>query len=217
MQDLIVTLQNCPIYQDADGADGTPGRVHFLADADIDADGANGETLDKAGKPIFAYAPGDHGADLLRNAGYPSGCYHDILVCPNASAHPIVFGGGYYSSTAYQRAGRKWDDPQKYLDSTAIPYVVVEDYIRRKARGVVLGCRARVTNTATGESVDCMVGDLGPLDKIGELSIAAAEAIGIPSSPRTGGEDRRTILYELFPGQQAVIHGETFPLMPRIG
>lgn len=66
-------------------------------------------------------------------------------------------------------------DPRRYLDSEKIPFIVFENFIRRRARGVVLGCRALVTNLETKQSVWAIVGDLGPLYKIGEISIAARD------------------------------------------
>jgi hypothetical protein len=58
-----------------------------------------------------------------------------------------------------------------------------------------------------------MTGDVGPHSKIGEISIAVARAVGIPASPRSGGEDRKIVEYEIFPGREATINGVTFPLM----
>ena len=66
---------------------------------------------------------------------------------------------------------------------------------------VVRGCKARVTRA--GKSVDCVVADKGPANKIGELSIAAARAIGLNPSPRSGGTEKAEILYELWPGVAA--------------
>jgi hypothetical protein len=58
-----------------------------------------------------------------------------------------------------------------------------------------------------------MVGDVGPRKKIGEISIAAARAVGMPDSPRSGGEDQKIVEYEIFPGRKATINGVTYPLM----
>lgn len=215
MSKTLCQLEDCDVVQDGDG------RVHFRADADIDADGANGQSIDANGKALFAYAPDDRGLDLLRNAGYPAGCYRDILVC-SVHDRPMVFpakegsGGsnvGYYSKTAYFRRDADPFHPDRYLDSAAIPFIVVENFIRRRAKGIVLGCRARVTNCRTGKSVDAIVGDLGPLYKVGEISIAAARAIGINSDPRIGGEEDHVIDYELWPDEPAVINGEEFELI----
>src|SRR5205814_7953265 len=88
---------------------------------------------------------------------------------------------------------------------------VVPPVIIQKTKGVVRGCFARVTYK--GNSVDCMIGDVGPHKKIGEISIAAARAVGMPSSPRSGGEDKKIVQYEIFPGRKATINGVTYPLM----
>jgi len=58
-----------------------------------------------------------------------------------------------------------------------------------------------------------MVGDVGPKRKIGEISIAAARAVGMGASPRSGGEDKKIVQYEIFPGRKATINGVTYPLM----
>lgn len=43
-----------------------------------------------------------------------------------------------------------------------------------------------------------IVADIGPKDQLGEGSIALAEALGIPSSPRTGGV-KSNVAYGVFP------------------
>ncbi len=203
----LCNLQGVEVVQDADG------RVHFVADADIDADGANGQSKDSNGKRMFAYASNNAGLDLLANAGYPNGSYRDILVCGSES-QPIVFNGGFYSKTTYFDKTKNWNDPDRYLDSYSIPYIVVEGFIRRRAKGIVLGCKARITNTRNGKSMDALVGDMGPLYKIGELSMAAARAIGINGDPRRGGESAHIVQYQLWPGQVAVVNGKHYDLIP---
>jgi hypothetical protein len=211
-------LENVPVWQDPQEFDKTRpnGRVHFVADADIDADGANGQTT-KNGQRLFAYAPEDKGVDLLRNAGYPNGGYRDILVCGSNNS-PIVFGaGGYYSKTAWFDSSKTWDDPNRYLDSASVPYIVVEGFIRRRAKGVVLGCQARVSvldnEGKITDSTWAVVGDIGPLYKLGEISMSAADGIAIDSNPRTGGTDKRIVLYEMWPGVPAFVNGKTYDLI----
>jgi hypothetical protein len=53
-----------------------------------------------------------------------------------------------------------------------------DDY--RGVEGVVLGCRVVVTNTGNGRSVAAVVADRGPSNKLGEISLACARAIGVP-------------------------------------
>ena len=67
--------------------------------------------------------------------------------------------------------------------------------------GVVRRCKARATRN--GKSVDCVVADKGPSGKVGELSITASRAQGLPSSPRNGGTGMPEVFYELWPGVAA--------------
>jgi hypothetical protein len=196
-------------------------RVEFVADMDVDADGANGGSL-VDGVPQFAYAPGNTGLDSLANAAWPDGNWSDILVPKSYSQRtPLVLISndheGYCSTTAYQRRGRDIDDPNRYLDSFAIPFIVIEGFIRRKAKGVVLGCRARATNLSNGRSSWGVTGDTGPLWKIGEGSMMLAKLLGLSWNPRNGGTSRSIIRYELWPGVPGEWDGEKFDLIPAAG
>jgi hypothetical protein len=212
---IISTIEGCKIGLE-DGSEGE--KVTFTADADIDADGANGQNGARA-----AYMADDSGSEALANGGMGirhgevvgiANWFKDIVVVANGK--PKIFPGGVIvSKTAYLIRGEKDDTPNRYVDSETVPYIVVPPVIINKTRGVVRGCFARVTYK--GKSVDCMVGDVGPRNKIGEISIAAARAVGIPASPRSGGEDRKIVQYEIFPGRKVTINGVTYPLMRRDG
>lgn len=192
----------CTVFEDP-----REGRVSFTADGDIDADGANGQH----GAPA-AYRVDDKGTEALANGGMARRngkviCAHswarDIVILDDDN-EPKVFPGGVIASMSwYRHPGKRADDPEAYVDSETVPYIVVPPLIIQRTAGVVRGCRARVTNTRNDQSVDCVVADKGPRNKIGELSIAAARAIGIPSSPRNGGIEKPVLLYELWPGQAA--------------
>jgi len=189
----------CSIEEDADG------RVHFVADADIDADGANGQN----GGPA-AYRVDDSGSELLANGGMK--IVNGKVICAQPWARsivilgpdnqPRVFPGGIIASTTWYRyPGKLPSDPSAYVDAETIPYIVVPPIIVQQTAGVVRGCLAKVT--FRGRSVDCVVADRGPAKRIGELSIAAARALGIPSSPRHGGTESPEVQYELWPGKAA--------------
>ena len=189
----------CTITEDTDG------RVHFTADADIDADGANGQN-----GALPAYKVDDKGSEYLANGGMK--IVNGKVICAHAWARsivilgsdnePKVFPGGIIASTTWYRyPGQARDQPKAYVDAETIPYVVVPPLIVQKTKGMVCGCRARVSYK--GKSVDCVVADKGPAGKIGELSIAAARAIGLPSSPRNGGTTKAEVFYELWPGVAA--------------
>jgi hypothetical protein len=193
----LCTLQSTEVIQHPDG------RIEFTADADIDADGSP-----------CAYRADDHGADALRNAGYPHGDWRDILVA-GPDGRPVTDPAGYFiSRTAYEWPQFPEDDHRRYLDACLIPFIVISPLIRARAAGVVLGCRARVTHIPSGAVCEAMVGDIGPRYKIGELSVAAAIELGIPSSPRYGGEPDPVIRYELWPGTPAQLAGITYRLIP---
>jgi|GEM_PF-920294 len=181
-------------------------RVEFTADGDIDADGA-----------YHAYNPESRkGLDDLANAGHPGNWWG---ISTDRNGKPFIQQQGdpapgfFVSTTSYQWPDFSRDNPRRYLDSESIPFIVVENYIRNRAKGVVLGCKARVTNLRNGRAVDCVVGDMGPLAKIGELSIAAAVALGLNGNPRTGGVDAPSLKYELWPDVPAVVNGVTFELI----
>lgn len=198
----LAILQSVSIVQDPDG------RVHFTADADIDADGS----------PHAYNRESRLGLDDLKNAGYAGhwcGIVTDRAGAPFVQTNIDPAPGFYVSSTSYQDPEFQRNDPRRYLDSEKVPFIVVEDFIRRRAKGVVLGCRARVTNLRTKQSIDAVVGDLGPLYKIGELSIAAARSIGINADPRKGGQDGG-VLYELWPGEHAILNGVKYGLIPMV-
>lgn len=207
----LLTVSHTPVYQEA----GTR-RVWWTSGAAIDADGANGQTIIK-GVPQFAYRPDNKGLDLLANAGYPKNpsAYTDILVCDD-KARPleIEINGqmGFCSMTAYSYRDRERRLHERWLDSISLAYIVVNPLVRLKARGVVLGCKARVTYR--GKAIDAVVGDVSGARTIGELSYAAAVKLKFPNcSPRTGGVDGG-VLFELFPNVPAEVDGEHFELKP---
>ena len=181
------------------------GRVFFKADGDIDADGANGQN----GGPA-AYKVDNSGTEHLANGGM--GISGGKVICKKPWARdivilgpdnePKVFPGGVIASiTWYRHPGKSISDPTAYVDSETVPYIVVPALIIQGTAGVVRGSKARVTRG--DRSVDCVVADKGPRTKIGELSIAAARAIGLPPSPRHGGTEAPELLYELWPGVAA--------------
>jgi hypothetical protein len=103
------------------------------------------------------------------------------------------------------------------LNAYKVPFAVVPPQVLHKTQDIVLGSECLVTNTITKQQVLCVVGDVGPTFKVGELSVAAARAIGVPSHPVHGGESRRIIDYEVRVGKPATINGVTYKLQPYKG
>lgn len=103
----------------------------------------------------------------------------------------------------------------KALNADLVPYIVTPPAIIHGVKGIVLGCQAFVKNTTKDKETDwipCVVGDIGPHKKIGEVSVAAAKALGINPSPTRGGEDRHVIRYRLLPGIAATVLGVKYSL-----
>jgi hypothetical protein len=75
-----------------------------------------------------------------------------------------------------------------------------------------MGCKARASYR--GRSVDCVVADIGPRRKIGELSPSAAQAIGLDPNPNHGGTDAHEVTYEIWPSIPATVNGTTYKLQP---
>ncbi len=194
----LATVKGITVIQDDDG------RVHWQGGAAVDADGSNGQNGN-----LFAYRKDDKGLDALANAGYPNRSWRDVLAADPQTGKPKDDGNGnWYSKTTYEWKGRPVET--RYVDSTAVPYVVVNPHVRMKAKGIVIGCKARLTYKQ--QTIDAVVADVSGGSDIGEISIAAAKLLGIPSSPRRGGVNSG-VLFEIWPDQPAKVNGETYNLL----
>lgn len=164
------------------------GALTFLSGLEVDADGAPN-----------AYAPGNRGLDALANAGRPGHWYGIVTV----HGRPVVqgphdpFPGFYVSPTSLENPALPATDPHRYVDATAIPFLALPPELLGR-NGVKLGDVAAVEYG--GRVVYAIVADRGPRGKLGEGSVALAKALGIPSSPRTGGLERHAIRVVLLPG-----------------
>lgn len=162
---------------------------------------SGGMTIDADGAPD-AYHPDNIGTDHLGNAGRSGNWWALVTDNGEPSGNPLVQQAGdqkpgfYISATALEDRSRPTRDPRRYVDSNAIPYLVLPSNNRGGAR---LGDFGWAINRANGKSSPAIFADLGPRNKIGEGSIALAEELGLPSSPRRGGASSG-IVYVVFPG-----------------
>lgn len=113
----------------------------------------------------------------------------------------------YQNATTLQHNGTS-------LNADVDKYIVVPPAIIQGVKGVVMGCQAHVINTLNGLESYAVVADRGPKLKLGEISIALANALGIPSSPTTGGEERHILRYTIRPGVPAVVDETRYTLQP---
>lgn len=159
----------------------------------IDADGA-----------ARAYHPNNRlGLDALAHAGHRGNWWALVTDNEKTSGTPVVQGaadpapGFYVSTTAlYDRANANPRDPHRYVDAASIPYVVLHPKALRYAR---LGDFATVVNLQNRKVSAAIVADeSAPNLPVGEGSIALAEALGIDSSPRHGGQDG-DVVFVIYP------------------
>ncbi len=215
----IGTINDCDIFEQDDGS------VTFSAGATLDGDGANGQF----GEPP-CYAPSSYEGptlDVIGNAGHPGNWFGVITDTDDEKGTPIAqkdsdpCPGAYVSATSLHLLDDSGQplprsSPFKYVDSATVPFIVVPPMILNGVAPILLGCRAVVTNSRNGKSTEAVVADTGPRNHLGEISVACAKAIGIPTGTthpaNGGGASSPTIEYRLFPGIPAVVNGVTYPL-----
>jgi LysM repeat protein len=170
--------------------------IFFISKMAIDADGSP-----------RAYNPSDTGIDQLSNAGSPGKWWGIATINGREDGEPCIQGPydpypGYYVSTTSLADDRLDNcDYRKYVDSEKIPYIVLP-LGWHSGWSIGLGDFSTVINLRNMKIAHAIFADLGPNDKIGEGSIALAQALGINSNPKTGGTDG-DILYIVHPGSGA--------------
>ncbi len=118
--------------------------------------------------------------------------WHGIVTRDKSRHEPVVqdsgeYAGYFVSATSLQNKAYTESDQRRYLDSRAVPFLVLP---KRSAfleqGGARLGDLAFVIDPLTQLYTFAVVGDLGPKNKLGEASIALAAAIkGIAIDPKT--------------------------------
>ena len=121
---------------------------------------------------------------------------------PNSHGNP-----NHQSCTSLTQEG-------KAINADTVPYVVVPPLGLMGVKGTVLGCMVEALNLTNGRETVAVVGDVGPPDKIGEVSPECACRLGLSGDPFKGGEDRHVIQYTIHPGVPAVVDGVVYSLQP---
>ncbi len=189
------------VYQDADK------RIHYIADMSVDVDGAkHSYRLDNRKPPALD--------DIHASAGYPDGSWQNVLVRDPKNPHvPYVDLEGFcVSMTSYYREDFSYTDRHRWVDAEAVPYMVLPGSIRQLAKGVCLGCKARMTRTTDGVFEEGVYADSSG-SNIGECSLKSAHRFGSQWNANNGDE-RQIYLYEFFPDVPALVNGEQFRLIP---
>jgi hypothetical protein len=166
--------------------------IAFSAGMQIDADGAP-----RAYNPVSS-----RGLDALANAGHTGNWWGIATKNGRPSGEPVIQGdadpapGFYVSTTALENLAFHETQQRRYVDSSTVPFIVLPF---GAGMGLKLGDFFLVYNIATGDNDFAIYADVGPRGQIGEASIATAEAVKVPASPRTGGVSHG-IVYVGFPG-----------------
>ena len=165
-----------------------------------------GMAIDADGAPNAYHPTPGTGLDHLANAGKPGNWWGVVTDDGTAKGSPVVqgpddpFPGYYVSPTSLVDKSKGLRDPKRYVDSTTIPYLALppEVLVSKLTGGARLGDYAAVID-GDGDVAYAIVADVGPKGKLGEGSIALADALGIPSNPRRGGRTSG-LTYVVFAG-----------------
>jgi hypothetical protein len=185
MAKLITTIGGVKIYSEKNA-------IIYIGAMAIDADGDE-----------QAYAPADSGLapfDYLANAGSP-GNWWGITTDQSGSPYvqqPYHRGPGYYvSCTALENPAFPESNPDRYMDSSQIPFFVLPGGF---GSGCKLGDLGLGYNIQTGDNNAMIYADIGPQDQIGEGSMALASSLALDPDPKTGGTSKPIICYWFVPG-----------------
>jgi Fungal chitosanase of glycosyl hydrolase group 75 len=173
---------------------GEPKAIVFKAGAAICADGA-----------ANCYGPNNSGIDYTANGGDDQG--GNWWGGPvGKDGKPLTqkiydpYPGMYVCATAHFNPGYTEDSQYRYIDSAAIPFLVMPG---NHSNGAKLGDVALVLNTVSGDNCYAIYGDVGPSGKIGEISMRLATALKLNHNPKSGGIVLHEIAYLVFPGSVA--------------
>lgn len=174
------------------------------------------------------------GLDSLTSAGYPNSDYNeidddwrDILVQDLANPEkPFLKKDGFYISKTSLCDENATSDakPGKYVDASSVPYIVMPQLWLDRL-GMQLGDLCLLWHSRIKTRVVTIVADTCPVDEpLGEISIAAAKALGGKNvSARNGADFPRSgalccvMLQDSRPDIKWPITGEFVQsLMPRI-
>lgn len=164
-----------------------------------------------------------HGLDCLASAGYPGEAWwKEVLVRdPDDPDRPYVQRSGPYQGFFVSKTSLRNPDyagalsPLSYVDADAIPYLVLPAPILRTDGMGEMGDLGYAVDLDTGRATPFVIADEGPVEPLGEASVAFWRALGGQGpNPRNGaGLPPGRVVYIVFPGsgQEAQLD---WPLRP---
>lgn len=186
--DSVLSIGGHTVYHNPDGI------VFYRAGMTIDCDGG----------PHCYHPQAGVGLDNTRNAGRTGHWWALATHDGTAQGTPLLQDSldpapGYYiSMTSLADPALPQQDPCRYVNAEAVPYIVLPPAVSG-SHNICKGDLALVINAQNGRQSWAVFADTGPAAHIGEGSVALAQALGVPDSPRTGGAEDH-IWYFLFPG-----------------
>lgn len=163
--------------------------------------------IDADGAPD-AYNAANTGRDHYGNAGWPGTTWWDDILVPDPGdpSRPYEqttgpYAGFWVSKTRLFDPTLPDTDYRKWVDSSRVPYLVFPGKFYASSGTGVYGDIGYAWNPKTGKGSAFIVADQGPFDhKLGEVSIALAEALGgVDVNPRNGaGMPGGDVVYVVF-------------------
>ncbi len=170
----------------------TTNVVYFETGMKIDADGSP-----------HAFHPMNTGLDNNKNAGKPGNWFGVVTDNNMADGNPVLQNEkdpapGYFVSTT-SLIDKTFDikNPRRYVNSEKIPYFVLPPEVINAA-DITVGDMGMIYNKKNHRFINAIFADISSIDKIGEGSIALANALGVNSDIKKGGA-ADGIIYFVFP------------------
>jgi hypothetical protein len=200
-----IAAQNIP-----QAPDSTARVWKRIGDSDVKIiDGAlvyrSGLLIDPSGAPRAYHPDKKSGLDFLPNAGGPGNWFGIVTDTGSPDGTPVIQSdsdpapGFYVCATSLADPSKDRTDQRCYVDSSSVPFIDLPSRFGDPSAQVKLGDLAAVYNEGNGKLAFAVYANVGPSRKIGEGSIALAERLGVPSSPKDGGTAKKSILTIVFP------------------
>lgn len=161
--------------------------------------------IDADGHPQCYHPKGSPpGLDFLANAGKPGNWWALATGNGQPDGRPVIqtdtdpAPGFYVSMTSLVDPTHQKTNPLRYVHAGRVPYIVLPRSPKVSVKQK-LGDIAMVFNEATGKNSCAIYADIGPINKLGEGSMALAQALGIAPNPKQGWS-KETIAMIYWPG-----------------
>lgn len=194
--------------------------ISFSADRSAYLFATDHKLVDADGAPN-AYHPDDQpdacpdeglGIDCLEAAGYPNGSWWQTVLAadPANPDQPAIQADGPHKGYFVSMTSLRNTDfagpasPASYVDAARIPYLVLPAPIYRTDGMGEMGDIGWAMNLDNGRATPFVIADEGPIEPLGEASVAFWRALGSAPNPRNGeGLPDGRIVYVVFPGSRA--------------